>query len=221
MQEISMSGETCLQLIHDAGVIAILRAKSPDHLLQAAKAIHQGGITAIEVTLNTPGALQVIEQATAHFGEEVAFGAGTVLNAEDAQAAIQAGAQFIVTPTLKAEVIKVCRHHKTPVLPGAYTPTEILTAWELGADMVKVFPASVGGPAFIKAVRAPLPQIELIPVGGVTLKNVTDYIDAGAVAVGVGSELLDPRFLQTQDWYQVKERAQQFVAAVIRARGSA
>jgi 2-dehydro-3-deoxyphosphogluconate aldolase/(4S)-4-hydroxy-2-oxoglutarate aldolase len=213
-----MNRQTCLHLIRTSGVIAILRAKSSEQLLGAAEAIRSGGITAIEVTLTTPGALAVIEQAVRHFGELVAFGAGTVLDAESVRAAILAGAQFIVAPTLKAEVIELCHRYSVPVFPGVYTPTEILTAWEWGADMVKVFPASVGGPGFIKAVKAPLPQIEIVPVGGVNLSNTADFIRAGASAVGVGGELLDSKLLETQDWPSLAERARQFVAEVHRGR---
>lgn len=213
-----MNQQTCLHLIRSNGVIAILRAKSSGQLLQVAEAIYSGGITAIEVTMNTPGALQVIEQAVTRFGERVAFGAGTVLNIKDARAAIGAGAQFIVAPALKAEVVEFCRDQSVPVLPGVYTPSEILAAWELGANMVKVFPASVGGPGFIKAVRAPLPHIEMVPVGGVTLENTAEYIRAGAVAIGVGSELFTPQLLEAQDWPGITERSRQFVTAIAHAR---
>ncbi len=220
----------CLELIRSSGVIAILRLKNAEGnataganaLLSAAEAIRAGGIRAIEVTLNTPGALALIEKASAHFDGSirndhcVAFGAGTVLDASSARAAILAGAQFIVAPTLKAEVIELCRRYSVPVFPGAYTPTEILTAWELGADMVKVFPASIGGPAFIKAIKAPLQQIELIPVGGVTLENTADFLRAGASAVGVGGELLDPQLIQSEAWPALTERARRFAQAAQR-----
>ena len=214
-----MTHQAIMDLIRTTGVIAILRAKRPDQLLRAAEALHAGGICAIEVALTTPGALEVIAQAAAHFeGSGVAFGAGTVLDAESARSAIQAGAQFIVAPNLKPAVIKACRRSAVPVLPGAYTPTEIVAAWEAGADMVKVFPASVGGPGFIQALKSPLPQIELVPVGGVTLENAAAFIRAGASAVGVGSELVDAKTLASQAWDALAERAGRFIAEVQRGR---
>jgi 2-dehydro-3-deoxyphosphogluconate aldolase/(4S)-4-hydroxy-2-oxoglutarate aldolase len=142
------------------------------------------------------------------------------LDAESARLAILAGAQFIVSPNLKLEVITMCQRYGIPVLPGAYTPTEILSAWESGADMVKVFPASVGGPGFIKALKAPLPQVELVPVGGVTLENTAKFVQSGASAVGVGADLLDPKLLEARDWVELKERARRFISEVQRGRES-
>jgi 2-dehydro-3-deoxyphosphogluconate aldolase/(4S)-4-hydroxy-2-oxoglutarate aldolase len=213
-----LTDTSCLQTIRQTGVIAILRAKSSEQLLAAADAIRAGGVRAIEVTMTTPGALAIIEQARARYSQEVFFGAGTVLDAESARAAILAGAQFIVAPSLKPAVIELCHRYSIPVFPGAYTPTEILSAWELGADMVKIFPASVGGPGFIKALKAPLPQIEMVPVGGVNLGNTPDFIRAGSAAVGVGGELLDAKLLQAMDWPALTERARQFVEAVAKGR---
>ena len=215
-----MDRAACLKWIRTTGVIAILRAKSSDQLLRAAEAIRSGGVRAIEVTMNTPGALGVIEQAVKQFGDEIAFGAGTVLDPEGARAAIQSGAQFVVSPGIKLSVIELCRLHSIPVLPGAYTPTEILTAWEAGADLVKVFPASVGGSGFIKDLRAPLSHIELVPVGGVNLENTADFIRAGSAAVGVGSELIDPKLLESQDWSELARRAKRFIEEVQRGRAN-
>jgi len=164
--------------------------------------------------MTTPGALGVIEQAAARAEEGVLFGAGTVLDGESARAAILAGAQFVVSPAFKPSLVEVCRRYSIPVLPGAYTPTEILAAWEAGADMVKVFPASVGGPAFIKALVAPLPQIDLVPVGGVELDNTADFIRAGAAAVGVGSSLINQRLLDDGDFPALTERARRLIEAV-------
>ena len=213
-----MSDQNCLQTIRQTGVIAILRAKSSEQLLTAADAIRTGGVRAIEVTMTTPGSLAIIEQARARYSQEVYFGAGTVLDPESARAAILAGAQFVVAPSLKPAVIELCHRYSIPVFPGAYTPTEILTAWEAGADMVKIFPASVGGPGFIKALKAPLPQIEMVPVGGVNLGNTADFIRAGSAAVGVGGELLDIKLLEARDWPALTERARQFVEAVAKGR---
>lgn len=213
-----MSNQNFLQTIHQTGVIAILRAKSSEQLLAAADAIRLGGVCAIEVTMTTPGALATIEQARARYSQEVYFGAGTVLDPESARVAILAGAQFVVAPSLNPAVIALCHRYSIPVFPGAYTPTEILSAWELGADMVKIFPASVGGPGFIKALKAPLPQIEMVPVGGVNLGNTADFIRAGSAAVGVGGELLDAKLLEAKDWPALTERARQFVEAVAKGR---
>ena len=200
------------------GVVAIMRANSPDQLLGAAKAVLAGGVEAIEVTMTTPGALDVIRQATAQFGKEVLFGVGSVLDAETARAAILAGAQFVVCPTFKFETIEICQRYSIPVVPGAYTPTEILTAWEAGADAVKVFPASIGGPAYIKAIKGPLPQIALSAVGGVTVENTADFIRAGVDFVGVGGELVNQKLLDTSNFAEITARASSFRMQVDKAR---
>ena len=162
-----MSANASMQKICESGVVAIMRANSPDQLLGAAKAVLAGGVVAIEVTMTTPGALDVVRQATCEFGKEVLFGVGSVLDAETARAAILAGAQFVVCPTFKSATVEICKRYSIPVVPGAYTPTEILTAWEAGANAVKVFPANAGGPGYLKAIKAPLPQVSLSAVGGV------------------------------------------------------
>lgn len=204
--------------ILDGGVVAIMRAKSSDQLLGAAKAVLAGGVAAIEVTMTTPGALDVIRQATSQFGKEVLFGVGSVLDAETARAAILAGAQFVVCPTLKLETIEICRRYSIPVVPGAYTPTEILAAWEAGANAVKVFPASAGGPAYLKAIKGPLPQISLTAVGGVTVENTADFIRAGADFIGVGGELVNQKLLDASDFAQITERARAFRLEVEKGR---
>ncbi|NWG15810.1 MAG: bifunctional 4-hydroxy-2-oxoglutarate aldolase/2-dehydro-3-deoxy-phosphogluconate aldolase [Chloroflexi bacterium] len=200
--------------ILETGIIAIMRANSPDSLLAAAEALQAGGVLAIEVTLTTPGALRVIEQAVVKFGHEAVFGAGTVLDPESAKAAIQAGAQFIVCPTLNLKTIELCKRYSVPVLPGAYTPTEILTAWEAGADMVKLFPADIGGPAYLRAVKAPLPQVSIAPTGGVELNNARDFIRAGADALGIGSSLVNNTLLEAGDFAAITEQARRFREAV-------
>ena len=214
-----MNYQESIDLIRKTGVIAIIRAKSSEQLIRAADAIREGGVRVIEVTMTTPGALSVIEQAVSRYGEDVLFGAGTILDAESARAAILAGAQFIVSPSFKASLVEICRRYSVPVIPGAYTPTEVLTAWECGADMVKVFPASFGGPALIKAIKAPLPQVELVPVGGVNLDTTADFIRAGAAAVGVGSALIDQRLLDSGDFGALTDRARRFIEEVARGRG--
>ncbi|MHC1781359.1 MAG: bifunctional 4-hydroxy-2-oxoglutarate aldolase/2-dehydro-3-deoxy-phosphogluconate aldolase [Anaerolineaceae bacterium] len=199
-----------LQLLIEMGVVAIMRAKSSEQLIEAAEAVRAGGINAIEVTMTTPGALAVIEKAVAKFGKEVLFGAGSVLDPESARSAILAGAQFIVCPTFKPETIEICKRYAVPVMPGAYTPTEILSAWEAGADIVKIFPASVGGPAYIKALKGPLPHIRMAAVGGVDLTTITDFFNAGVDMVGVGGELVSQALLDSRDFAAITERAKAF-----------
>jgi 2-dehydro-3-deoxyphosphogluconate aldolase/(4S)-4-hydroxy-2-oxoglutarate aldolase len=213
-----MKKAEAISLIQTSGVIAILRAKSSSNLLKAADALRAGGICAIEVTMTTPGALSIIEQAAAKYDAGVLFGAGSVLDAESARAAVLAGAGFIVAPSLKVEVIEICRRYSVPVCPGAYTPTEIVTTWESGADMVKIFPASVGGPDLIKALKAPLPQVEMVAVGGVELENTSAFIRAGATAVGVGSSLVNDRLLEAGEFEEITARAKRFSAEVQKGR---
>jgi 2-dehydro-3-deoxyphosphogluconate aldolase/(4S)-4-hydroxy-2-oxoglutarate aldolase len=205
-----MHKEDRIEIIRKTGVIAIMRAKSSDQLLAAADAIKAGGVNAIEVTMTTPGALDVISKAVAKYGADVLFGVGSVLDAESARAAILNGAQFVVCPTLNCNTITLCKRYSIPVMPGAFTPTEILTAWEAGADIVKVFPASVGGPAYIKAIKAPLPQVRLMPVGGVDLDTTADFIRAGCEVVAVGGALVDQKLLDARDFKTISERARRF-----------
>ena len=214
-----MSKDTVLNQLLDTGVVAIMRASSSDQLLSAAEAILEGGVSAIEVTMTTPNAMEVIRQATARFGSQVLFGVGTVLDSETARAAILAGAQFVVCPTLNLGTIQICNRYSVPVMPGAYTPTEILTAWEAGADVVKVFPASVGGPDFIKALRGPLPHIRLAAVGGVNVNNTADFFRAGVSVVGVGGELVNQKLLDGRDFKTITERAQAFRRLADEGRG--
>jgi 2-dehydro-3-deoxyphosphogluconate aldolase / (4S)-4-hydroxy-2-oxoglutarate aldolase len=214
-----MNQNESLELVRRTGVIAIMRAKSSDQLLQAAEAVYAGGVRVIEVTMTTPGALSVIERAVAQFGKDVLFGAGTVLDAESARAAILAGAAFVVSPGFDAGAVALCRRYSVPAFPGAYTPTEIITAWQAGAAMVKIFPASVGGPGFIKALKAPLPQIEMVPTGGVEIENAAEFMRSGAAALGVGNSLIDQKILDAHDFATLTERARRFIAEVARGRG--
>jgi len=208
-----------LNLIRETGVIAIMRAQSSAQLIAAADAIKAGGVRVIEVTMTTPGALDVIAEATTRYGDTVLFGAGSVLDAETARAAILAGAGFIVAPTLNRDVIALCNRYSIPVMPGCFTPTEMLTAWEAGADMVKLFPAEVGGPALVKAIRAPLPQLEIVPVGGVDLDTAADFIRSGAAALGVGNSLVNQKLLDTGDMAELARRAARFIEEVKNGRG--
>lgn len=203
-----------LNLIRETGVIAIMRAQSSGQLIAAAEAIKQGGVEVIEVTMTTPGALGVISEASQRFGNEVLFGVGSVLDAETARAAILAGAGFIVAPTLKLETIALCNRYGIPVVPGCATPTEALTAWEAGADMVKLFPASFGGPDLVSAFLAPLPQLEIVPVGGVNLDTAAEFIRRGAAALGVGSSLVNQKLLDAGDMTELTRRAEAFIEQV-------
>jgi 2-dehydro-3-deoxyphosphogluconate aldolase/(4S)-4-hydroxy-2-oxoglutarate aldolase len=198
-------------------LVAVVRLDSGDQLIKVAEALKAGGISVIEFTVPTPNSLEMIKQASSHFGDEVLMGAGTVLDPETARAAILSGAQFIVTPALNPKTIEICRRYGKPIIPGALTPTEILTAWEAGADMVKVFPADTMGPGYIKAVLAPLPQIRLVPTGGVSAENAAEYLKAGAVALGVGGKLVSKEAVARGDWAAITAEAQKLVQAVHRA----
>jgi 2-dehydro-3-deoxyphosphogluconate aldolase/(4S)-4-hydroxy-2-oxoglutarate aldolase len=207
-----------LRIIRETGVIAIIRAQSSDQLIVAADAIKAGCVSVIEVTMTTPGALGVVEVAKARYGEDVLFGAGSVLDPETGRAAILAGADFIVAPTLNLDLIALCNRYSIPVMPGCYTPTEALTAWEAGADMIKLFPASVGGAGYLKAILAPLPHLEIVPVGGVNLDTAADFIRKGAAALGVGSSLVNQKLLDANDLDELTRRAKAFIAEVHKGR---
>lgn len=213
-----MDRTECVSVIRATGVIAIMRAGSTDRMLSAVDALWRGGVRAVEVSLTTPDALDLVAAVAARRGPDLLFGAGTVLDVPAAEAAIGAGARFVVSPALNLEVVALCRRHGVAVVPGCFTPTEMQAAWEAGADLIKLFPASVGGPELIKAILAPLPHLPLVPVGGVTMDNAGDYIRAGAAAVGVGSSLVDPRLLDAGDMEALARRAAALVAAVEKGR---
>ena len=205
------------QLILNTGVIGVVRTESSTQLLQVAKAICKGGVCCVEITMTTPGALRAIEEASEKL-TGVLMGAGTVLDATTARQAILAGAKFLVTPTVELDVIETARRYGVVVIPGAMTPTEILTAWEAGADMVKVFPASVLGPSYLKAIRGPLPQIPLVPTGGVTADNAGEFIRAGAAMVCAGGWLVDKKAVAEGRYEVLTERAHLLVETVRKAR---
>jgi 2-dehydro-3-deoxyphosphogluconate aldolase / (4S)-4-hydroxy-2-oxoglutarate aldolase len=216
-----MDKQQVLARIREVGLIPVVRARSADEAAQAIEAIRAGGVPIIEVTMTVPGAVSLIEALVRRFGADALVGAGTVLDAETARAVILAGASFVVSPATSLETIACCRRYGVAVLPGALTPTEVVAAWQAGADMVKVFPAgSVGGASYVKALRAPLPQIELVPTGGVSLKTAGDLIAAGATALGVGADLVDPAALREGRLAEITQRARQFLEAVRRARPS-
>ncbi len=208
-----MKKDAVLAKIKAEKVIALIRADNPDGLLDCAKALADGGLTSIELTMTTPGAIRMLEKATAELPSFL-FGLGTVLDAETARAGILAGARFIVTPALRPDVITLCRRYGVPVFSGAFTPTEILQAWEAGADVAKVVPAEFFGPAYLKSIKAPFPQIELLPTGGVTPETVGEYIRAGAFATAAGSSLVEAKSLKEKNWAAITARAKVFVAAV-------
>ncbi len=210
-----------LQRIRDTGLIPVVRAESAELAMRAVEAIKTGGVDVVEVTMTVPGAIDVIAKLAATFGTEVLIGAGTVLDPDIANRCVQAGAQFIVSPALNEETIAFCRRNDVAVFPGALTPTEVVHAWNAGADAVKVFPAgAVGGASYLKALKAPLPQVELVPTGGVSLKTAADFIKAGAMALGVGADLVDLKALRENHDEVITERARQFLEIVGEARRS-
>ncbi len=207
-----------LQIILETGIIAVIRAQSSEQLVDVAKALREGGVKAIEVTMTTPNALEVIHQVSALMKDDCVIGVGTVLDPETARAAILAGAEFVVAPTLNLKTIHMCRRYSALCVPGAYTPTEILTAWEAGADIVKVFPATGLGPEYFKDILGPLPQIRLSPTGGVSLETVAAFIQAGACGVAVGGNLVSKKALAEKDWKGVTETARLFIQKIQEAR---
>lgn len=209
-----------LQCILDGGVVAVVRADRSEQLVEVVQAISEGGIRAIEITLTTPGALDVIRTCAERFQGQVLIGAGTVLDTETARAAILAGAEYIVAPSLNPSVIALCRRYSKVIIPGAMTPTEILTAWECGADIVKVFPATAVGPRYFRDIKGPFPQIDLIPTGGVNLENAGEFIKAGASAIAIGSSLVDKRAVAEGNLHVITATARQYVDAVRLARQS-
>ena len=209
-----------LETILESGLVAIIRSDRPQGLLETANALADGGVKALEVTLTTPGALEAISNlATAAQGRFV-VGAGSVLDAESARAAILAGAEFLVMPNLNVGAIELARRYSKVICPGALTPTEIVSAQQAGADIIKIFPASSLGPGYIKAVRAPLPQICLMPVGGMNLENIADYFRAGASAVGVGGSLVNSKLIGQGNWPAITDLARQYVQVAKSALGS-
>jgi len=216
-----MTKSEVIQQIRDTGVIPVVRATSADEAMRAIDAIREGGVSVLEITMTVPGAVGVIEQVANRYGKDALVGAGTVLDAETARACILSGAQFVVSPALNLETIALCRRYGVAIMPGALTPTEVVQAWTAGADFVKVFPAgALGGASYIKALKAPLPQIELVPTGGVSLKTAGDFIKAGSSALGVGADLVDLKAIRDGQATIITERAKQFVEIVREARAS-
>ena len=211
--------EVCARLI-DPGIIAVVRAQKTEQVIPLSAALIAGGVIAIEITLTTPNAFEAIRQARAEFDERAVVGVGTILNATDCQRALDAGAEFVVTPVCRPELVSLVHALDRPVMIGAFSPSEAQTAHEAGADFIKIFPADTLGPGFIKALRAPLPHLRIVPTGGVELHNVRDFLQAGCVALGVGSSLVSSRILQVSDWQELTRKAGEFVRAVQAAKAA-
>jgi len=205
--------------ICDCGIVAVVRTDTSEELVDVSKALKDGGIDVIEITMTTPNALQVIADVAKAMGNDVLVGVGSVLDPETARAAILAGAEFIVAPTYSPQVVQMAHRYGCSVTPGAFTPNEVLAAWEGGADMVKIFPARVGGPKYMKDLRAPMPQLKLVPTGGVDITNAAEFIKAGAAALGVGSALVKKDAVKKKDFAALKGFAREYVAEITKARG--
>ena len=214
-----MTLKEILAFISEVGIVPIVRTSSAEGAIQAVEAIYAGGVRAAEITMTVPGALHALEKLADRFGGKLILGAGTVLDPETARACMLAGAEFFVTPSLRLSTIEMAKRYSKVICPGALTPTEVLTAWEAGADMVKIFPCgNVGGPKYIKALKGPFPQIEMIPTGGVNLETTGDFLKAGACAVAVGGELVDAKTVKEGRFDIIENRARQYLAAIAKAR---
>jgi len=211
--------QTTLQALKNTGVVAVIRADKAEDLVDVGRALRQGGVQFIEITMTVPGALAVIERATTALQhDDVYIGAGTVLDAETARLAILAGANYVVSPAFRPDMIAMCKRYSVAVMPGAMTPTEVLNAWEAGADIVKIFPAGVGGPQFFKDLKGPFPHIEIMPTGAVNRETAPAFIKAGACAVGVGGELAGKPLIAAKDFATITRNAAEFLAIVEAAK---
>ena len=214
-----MQQNAILSSIIDIGIVPVIRTHSADGAIKAIEAIYRGGIRSAEITMTVPGAVKALEKIADKFGDQIVLGAGTVLDPETARICMLAGAQFFVTPSLNIATIEMAKRYSKVIMPGALTPTEVVTAWQAGADAVKIFPASaVGGPKYIKSLKAPLPHIEMIPTGGVNLETTPEFLRAGACAVAVGAELVDHKTIEEARFSVFEERARHFLEAVAKAR---
>jgi 2-dehydro-3-deoxyphosphogluconate aldolase / (4S)-4-hydroxy-2-oxoglutarate aldolase len=214
-----MKKQTILSSIIDIGIVPVVRVTSPEGAIKSIEAIYRGGIRAAEITMTVPGALKALEKVADQFGDKIVLGAGTVLDAETARMAMLAGAEFFVSPNLRIATIEMAQRYSKVVMPGALTPTEVLTAWEAGADIVKIFPCgNVGGPKYIKALKAPCPHIEMIPTGGVNLETAGEFLKAGACAVAVGAEMVDAKAVKEGRFEVIEEKAKQYLAVIAKAR---
>lgn len=214
-----MASDT-LSRILDCGIVAVVRSEKPDQLIQVVEALARGGVTAAEITFTVPDADRVIREVRNALGDRIVLGAGTVLDTETARTAILAGAEYLVTPCTNVEVIRMAKRYGKVIMPGGFTPTECLTAWEAGADIVKVFPADVVGTGFFKAMKGPLPQIRLMPTGGVDLNTAESFLKAGACCLGVGSSLVEPKAVAAGDFARIESLAAQYVEIVRKFRAA-
>ena len=214
-----MSRDATLTRILDGGVIAVVRGAAGDELAEAVRALTEGGVTAAEITFTVPDAVEVIRRVRKALGDAVVLGAGTILDPETARAALLAGADFLVGPTLNLDVIRMAHRYDKVVMPGALTPSEVLAAWEAGAEVVKIFPASLGGPSYLNDLRGPMPQVRLMPTGGVDLETAEAFLQAGACCLGVGSALVDPKAVAARDFDRLRDLAARYAAVVRRHRG--
>ena len=208
-----------MRRILDGGIVAVVRESPGEKLTSLVEARPRGGVTAAEITFTVPNAIDVIRQVRETMGDRIVLGAGTVLDPETARAALLAGAEYIVAPTTNLDVIRLCRRYDKVVMPGAFTPTEVLSAWEAGADVVKIFPSEVGGPGYLKALRGPLPQVRVMPTGGVDLTTAAAFLQAGACCLGVGGSLVEAKAVAAGDFGRIKDLASQYAAIVRRHRG--
>ena len=209
-----MSSHENLQRVLDSGIVAVIRADSGETLADVAEALLAGGVEVMEVTFTVPDAVEVIKEVKRRIGDRILLGAGTVLDSETARTAILAGAEFIVSPSTDVKVIEMCKRYDKIVTPGVFTPTEVETAWQAGADIVKVFPADIGGPSHLKALKGPLPQVKIMPTGGVDLTTAEDFLKAGACALGVGGALVEKDAVERGDMDRITSLAKQYVEIV-------
>lgn len=209
-----MSRQEDLQRVIQSGIVAVIRSQSSDQLVKVAEALYEGGVDVLEITFTVPRALEIIPAVRQKLGDKVLLGAGTVLDPETARAAMLAGAEYIVSPTVNTDVIKLCSRYDKLAMPGAFTPTEVLTAWEAGAEIVKVFPADLVGPQYLKILHGPLPQVRLMPTGGVNLNTIADFLKAGACAVGIGGSLIDQQAIKDGQFGKITSLAGQYVELV-------
>ncbi len=209
-----MSKHRDLDRVLNCGIVAIIRASSGEQLVKVARALYEGGVDVIEVTFTVPNVLEILQAVRKDLGDKILLGAGTVLDPETCRAALLAGAEFIVSPTVNVDVIKMCNRYDKLMMPGAFTPTEVLTAWEAGGDVIKIFPGEIGGPNYLKALHGPLPQVRIMPTGGVDLETLPSFFKAGACAVGVGSNLVEKKAVETGDMERIRTLAQQYSSLV-------
>ncbi len=214
-----MTRKEVLSFITEVGIVPVVRTASAESAIKAVEAIYRGGVRAAEITMTVPGAIRALEKVADQFGDKIVLGAGTVLDPETARACMLAGAEFFVTPALNLKTIEIAKRYSKVVCPGALTPTEVITAWDAGADIVKIFPCgNVGGAKYIKALKGPFPQVEMIPTGGVNLETAGDFLKAGACAVAVGGELVDAKSIKEGRYEAIEQKARQYLEVIAKAR---